>query len=78
MAEPKPIERLAGALQACLHEAAEQGAERAVGKMRAEMREFRTEVREHLDRQDVRLDRQDEALRLMWRQMKGNGRFPLD
>ena len=31
-----------------------------------------------LDRMDGRLDKQDETLRLMWKQMKGNGKLPID
>ena len=27
---------------------------------------------------DTRLDRQDDTLRLMWKQMKGNGKLPID
>ena len=59
--------RLAGALQACLDEAVERGANRAVEKLAP-----------RLDRMDTRLDRQDDTLRLMWRQMKGNGKLPID
>lgn len=53
-------ERLAGALQACLNEAAELGAQKAV------------------ERLEPRLDKQDATLRLMWKQMKGNGKLPID
>ena len=35
-------------------------------------------IRELLEHVDVRLDRQDETLRMMWKQMKGNGRLPID
>ena len=57
---PRPIERLASALQDCLDEAAEKGAEKAVKRI------------------EPRLDRQDATLRLMWKQMKGNGKLPID
>ncbi len=32
-------------------------------------------IRDHVD---ARLDRQGETLRMMWKQMKGNGRLPID
>ena len=53
---PRPIERLASALQDCLDEAAEKAVKRI----------------------EPRLDRQDATLRLMWKQMKGNGKLPID
>ena len=58
--QSRPIERLAGALQDCLDEAARKGAQEA------------------MDRIEPRLDKQDATLRLMWKQMKGNGRLPID
>lgn len=60
----RPIERLASALQDCLGEAAEKAA-----------REAAQEVKDELI---PRLDRQDATLRLMWKQMKGNGKLPID
>ena len=72
MERSRPIERLADALQACLNEAAERGAERVVERAaeRAAQR-----VKEELV---PRLDRQDETLRLIWKQVKGSGRLPID
>ena len=72
MERSRPIERLADALQACLNEAAERGAERAANRAaeRAAQR-----VKEELV---PRLDRQDETLRLIWKQVKGSGRLPID
>ena len=72
MERSRPIERLADALQACLNEAAERGAERAADRAaeRAAQR-----VKEELV---PRLDRQDETLRLIWKQVKGSGRLPID
>ena len=64
MERSRPIERLADALQACLNEAAERGAERAAQRVREEL--------------VPRLDRQDETLRLIWKQVKGSGRLPID
>ena len=46
--------------RACLNEAAELGAQKAV------------------ERLEPRLDKQDATLRLMWKQMKGNGKLPID
>ena len=31
-----------------------------------------------LGRMDIRLDRQDETLRMVWKQVKGNGKLPID
>ena len=90
MERSRPIERLADALQACLNEAAERGAEHAA-KRAAEHAAERAAQRvkeelvprlDRLDRQDdalrLRLDRQDETLRLIWTQVKGSGRLPID
>ena len=33
------------------------------------------EMREHMD---TRLDRQDQTLRMVWKQVKGNGKLPID
>ena len=64
MERSRPIERLADALQACLNEAAERGAERASQRVKEEL--------------VPRLDRQDATLRLIWKQVKGSGRLPID
>ena len=63
----RPIQRLANALQDCLDEAARKGAQEAMDR-----------IEPRLDKMDTRLDRQDDTLRLMWRQMKGNGTLPID
>ena len=74
MERSRPIERLADALQECLNEAAELGARK--------VREELVHRLDRLDRQDdalrVRLDRQGETLRLIWKQVKGSGRLPID
>ena len=62
--QSRPIQRLASALQDCLDEATRKGA-----------REAAREVKDELM---PRLDRQDDTLRLMWKQMKGNGKLPID
>ena len=64
MERSRPIEHLADALQACLNEAAERGAQLAAQKVKEEL--------------VPRLDRQDETLRLIWKQVKGSGRLPID
>ena len=33
------------------------------------------QMREHMD---TRLDRQDDTLRMVWKQVKGNGKLPID
>ena len=76
MERSRPIERLADALQACLNEAAERGAERAAERAADRAAERAAQrVREELV---PRLDRQDETLRLIWKQVKGSGRLPID
>ena len=68
MERSRPIERLADALQACLNEAAERGGERAAERAAQGVKEELV----------PRLDRQDETLRLIWKQVKGSGRLPID
>ena len=75
-------EWLADALQAGLNEAVRTGAKAAREEIK---REFEPrfdrqeaaiqEMREHMD---DRLDRQDETLRMVWKQVKGNGKLPID
>ena len=60
----RPIERLAEALQDCFDESVRKGAREAAQEVKNEL--------------VPRLDRQDETLRLMWKQMKGNGKLPID
>ena len=66
--EPPGRERrtaeLASAFQDCLNEAADKAADKAAQKVKDELL--------------PRLDKQDETLRLMWKQMKGNGKLPID
>lgn len=65
-------ERLADALQACLNEAVKTGARETAHQA---AREAAQEVKRELE---PRLDRQDATLRLIWKQVKGNGRLPID
>ena len=62
-----PIEQLTDGLQRCNNEAAEKAAEKTVQGLTP-----------RLDCMEARLDRQDETLRMMWKQMTGNGRLPID
>ena len=63
-------ERMASALIEYM-EAADAAAEE-----RMDARMDRMDTR--LDRMDTRLDRQDETLRMVWKQVKGNGKLPID
>ena len=72
MERSRPIERLADALQACLNEAAERGAEQAAERAAERAAQRAMEVL------TPRFDRQDETLRLIWKQVKGSGRLPID
>ncbi len=77
MSEPtplRPIEQLASALQECLEEAANNAADRAVAKLGPHL----DRMDQRLDGMDRRLDRQDETLRMVWKQVKGNGALPID
>ena len=67
----KPIEMIAQGLQGVVHEAADTAARR----VREEIRE---EFGPRFDRVDARLDRQDETLRMVWKQVRGNGKLPID
>ena len=80
-----PIEQLSDGLQRCINEAAEKAAEKAVqglaprlDRMEARLDRQDAAIQEFLEHVDGRLDRQDETLRMMWKQMKGNGRLPID
>ena len=75
-------ERLAAALQACLNEAARTGAKAAREEIKREFEprfdrqdEALRTIREHMD---IRLDRRDESIRMVWKQVKGNGKLPID
>ena len=74
----RPIEQIADGLQRCINEAAEKAAEKAVQSLAPRLDRQDATIRELLEHVDVRLDRQDETLRMMWKQMKGNGRLPID
>ena len=81
----KPIEMIAQGLQGLVHEAAEAAAQKVKEEIREEFgpRFDRVEARldrmcERLDGMDTRLDRQDETLRMVWKQVKGNGKPPVD
>ena len=68
---PPPVEEFASALQECFDVAVREGA-------REGAQEAMNRIEPRLDRIDTRLDRQDDTLRLMWKQMKGNGKLPID
>lgn len=78
MSEPlSPVEDLAAALQRCFDHAADKAVNELAPRLdRMDTRLDRMNTR--LDRMDGRLDKQDETLRLMWKQMKGNGKLPID
>ena len=66
------IERLADALQACLNEAAQIGSEKTAN-LAVKLVEGRIDAKWGL-----RFDRQDETLRMIWKQVKGEGPLPID
>ena len=83
------IERLAAALQDCFDAAVEEGSRRAekrmderIGGFEARMDSFETRMerfeRRMNERIDRRLDKQDETLRMVWKQVKGEGPLPVD
>ena len=88
----KPIEMIAQGLQGLVHEAAETAAQKVKEEIRKEFgpRFDRMDARldgmdarldgmdGRLGRMDIRLDRQDETLRMVWKQVKGNGKLPID
>ena len=67
----KPMEMIAQGLQSLVHEAAETAAQKV-------KEELRKEFEPRFDRMDARLDRQDDTLRMVWKQVKGNGKLPID
>ena len=90
----RPIEQIADGLQRLIAETAEQAAEKTAERVAEKTAERAAEkavarLEPRLDRMDARidglerhmntrLDRQDDTLRLMWKQMKGNGKLPID
>ena len=76
--QTKPIERLAQALMDCLDEAAEKGAEKAVVRLEPRLDRQDAAIRQMREHMDTRLDRQDVTLRMVWKQVKGNGKLPID
>ena len=72
-----PIQALAHALQNCFNEAVRQGT--AYVDERLEHFGGRLEhFNGRLEHFDARLDKQDATLRLIWKQVKGNGKLPID
>ena len=67
----RSIERLAAALQDCFDAAVEEGTLRTEKRVNERIVRFETRV-------DCRLDRQNEALRMEWKQVKGEGPLPVD
>ena len=85
----RAVENLASSLMECLNASVEEGARAAASEVERRMNERFSHVERRLDRQDAtvremrehmdtRLDRQDETLRMVWRQVKGNGKLPID
>ena len=81
------IANLASALNACFdlatEKAAERAADRAAEKAVIGMKSYADRAAEKAaDRVKAelipRLDRQDETLRMVWKQVKGNGKLPID
>ena len=76
------IKKVADALMAGHKATAEGMASALIEYMEAsdaaaeERMDARLDKMEH--RMDVRLDRQDETLRMVWKQVKGNGKLPID
>ena len=78
MERPRPIEHLAKALQACLNEATERGALIAAKRVKEGLVPHLDHLDRHVDALHLRLNRQDETCCLIWRQVKGSGRLPID
>ena len=74
----RPIERLASALQDCLDEAAQKGAQEAMSRIEPRLSRQDAAIRQMREHMDTRLDRQDDTLRMVWKQVKGNGKLPID
>ena len=75
------IERLAAALQDCFDAAVEEGVNRAAERLKPRLDKMDRrldKMDQSIDKMGQRLDRQDDTLRLMWKQMKGEGKLPID
>ena len=86
-----PIQALAHALQNCFNEAVRQGTayvDERLDHFGGRLEHFNGRLEhfdgrlEHFDGRlehfDGRLDKQDATLRLIWKQVKGNGKLPID
>ena len=76
----RPVERLAVALRDCVEP---PGREERTARLAGALQDcfdaaVRTGVQEVKDEFGTRFDKQDATLRLMWKQMKGNGKLPID
>ena len=74
----RAVEHLASALMECMDASAEEGEKRAQRAAEKTIARVEARMNQRLDQMDARLDRQDDTLRLMWKQMKGNGKLPID
>ena len=70
-------EEIAEALQGCFNDAVEAGARRTREEWGPRFDRQDAAIKEIRDHMDERLDRQDETLRMVWKQVKGNGRLPI-
>ena len=68
------VEEVADALQACFNDAVRAGTRHMDTRLDRQDASIQ-EIRDHMDK---RLDRQDETLRMVWKQVKGNGKLPID
>ena len=70
----RAVERLADALQDCFRETLDEC--RRHTDVRIDSLERKMDAR--LDRQDATLEKQNATLSTFWKQMKGNGKLPID
>ena len=72
-----PIQALAHALQNCFNEAVRQGAVHVDEKLE-HVDKWYKQIDVRFEQIGERLDKKDATLRLIWKQLKGNGKLPID
>ena len=79
----RAVENLASALMECMDAAAEEAARRTAEEAKEAARRAAEESAKRSEKRVLAaiqpmIEKQNATLRLMWKQMKGNGKLPID
>lgn len=72
------VARLASALQDCFDAAGREAAREIKNELVPRLDKQDATIRQMREHMDDRLDKQDATLRMVWKQVKGNGKLPID